>query len=251
MTRYFLIIGILLAGGRSQLTGQEISPIQTDRPDQTETPFTVPRNHFQVENGFSFEKTDNSNKSFTEPSSLFKYGLNDHFEVGFVLELATIKSDRTISGINPVTVRFKDKIADEKGVLPTISFIGYLTIPTIATENFKASYLAPAFRFTMQHTLSEKFSLGYNLGAEWDGESPLPVFIYTVETGYSITGKIGAYVEFYGFASRESLADHRFDCGLSYLLRPNILLDISGGVGITDSAPDYFVAFGFSFRLPN
>ncbi|MEO5905559.1 MAG: hypothetical protein ABIQ11_02450, partial [Saprospiraceae bacterium] len=30
-----------------------ISPIATDRPDQTETPSLVPKGYFQMENGFS------------------------------------------------------------------------------------------------------------------------------------------------------------------------------------------------------
>ena len=109
--------------------GQDITPIQTDRPDQTETPFTVPKNHFQMENGFSFERTYNSTKSFTNPSILFKYGISDYFEVGLITEFTTISSDKTITGLNPVTLRIKEKISDEKGILPTTSFIGYLTIP--------------------------------------------------------------------------------------------------------------------------
>ena len=229
--------------------GQDITPIQTDRPDQTETPFTVPKNHFQMENGFSFERTDNSTKSFTNPSILFKYGISDYFEVGLITEFTTISSDKTITGLNPVTLRIKEKISDEKGILPTTSFIGYLTIPHFATDNFKATYYAPAFKFTMQHTLSEKFSLGYNLGAEWDGESPYPIFIYTITTDYSITNKFSIFSEIYGFAPEKSKADHRIDCGLSYLIRPNVSLDFSGGIGLTDNAPKYFLSTGFSFRL--
>ncbi|HYV91476.1 MAG TPA: transporter [Chitinophagales bacterium] len=249
MAKYILMIGVLIAGSDTKLFGQDITPIQTDRPDQTETPFTVPKNHFQVENGFSVEQTDNITKSFTEPSTLFKYGLNDHFEVGLITEFTTIKSNLTIFGLSPVTVRFKEKITDEKGVLPTTSFIGYLTIPHFATDNLKVTYFAPAFRFTMQHTLSEKISIGYNLGAERDGESAEPAFIYTLTTGYSISDKVGAYAEIYGFVPQSSKADHRFDCGLNYLLRTNILLDISGGTGLTHNAPDYYLALGFSFRL--
>jgi len=140
-------------------------------------------------------------------------------------------------------------LVHEKGILPTTSFIGHLTIPRLASENFQATYFAPAFRFTMQHTLSEKFALAYNLGAEWDGESPEPIFIYTLTTGYSISEKFGAYVEAYGFVPQISMSDHRFDGGLNYLFRPNILFDISGGVGLTENAPDYYAALGFSFRL--
>jgi hypothetical protein len=249
MARYILIIGAFLGGSSSELFGQEISPIQTDRPDQTETPFTVPKNHFQMENGFSFESAGKNTQSFTHPSSLLKYGINDHFDVGLIMEFVTIQSDSKIYGLSPVTIRFKEKITDEKGIIPTTAFIGYLTIPYVASEKLKISYFAPAFRFTMQHTLPGKFSLGYNLGAEWDGETPVPAFIYTLTTGYSISDKIGAFLELYGFVPQELHADHRFTCGLSYLFRPNVLFDISGGVGITDNSPDYYLAFGFSFRL--
>lgn len=249
MTKNILILIVFAGVSNAKLYGQEIAPIQTDRPDQTETPFTVPANHFQMENGFSFEQTDNNTQSFTEPSILFKYGLSEHFELGVITEFATIKSNQSVSGLSPVTFRFKEKIADEQGLLPVTSFIGYLAVPCFATDNFKATYFAPAFRFTIQHTLSDKLSLGYNIGAEWDGETAEPTFIYTLTTGFSITAKVGAYAEVYGFAPQQSKADHRFDCGFNYLLKPNVLIDISGGVGLTENAPDYYVAAGFSFRL--
>ena len=41
---------------------QETEPIQTDRPDQTETPAIVPKEMFQVETGFSFQKNNQFNK---------------------------------------------------------------------------------------------------------------------------------------------------------------------------------------------
>ena len=40
------------------------------------------------------------------------------------------------------------------------------------------------------------------------------------------------------------------DAGIGYLPAGNIQLDLSGGVGITDNAPDYFVAAGICVRLP-
>lgn len=247
--KYITWIIVLVASNKTNLYAQKIDPIQTDRPDQTETPFTVPKNHFQMETGFSFEKTNTSIKSYTNPSVLMKYGLSDHFESGIITEFATLKSGYSIGGLSPVTFRFKEKITDEKGIIPVTSFIGYLSVPHFASKKFKATYYAPAFRFTMQHTLSDKISIGYNLGAEWDGESPEPVFIYTLTTGFALTEKLGAFAEIYGFAPQLSKADHRFDAGFTYLLQNNIAIDISGGVGITENAPDYFTAIGFSFRL--
>ena len=249
MAKYILMLGVLITGNEAKLFAQKITELQADRPDQTETPFTVPKNHFQMENGFLFEHTNNSAQFFTGPSSLLKYGINDHFEVGAITEFTTTSTGKNLYGLNPVTFRFKEKIFDEKGILPTTSFLGYLTVPNFASTALTVKYFAPAFRFTMQHTLSEKISLGYNLGAEWDGESAEPDFIYTLTMGYSVSEKTGVYAEVYGFAAQFSKADHRVDGGINYLLKPNLLLDFSGGIGLTQNAPDYYLAFGISFRL--
>ena len=58
MKKYLLTLSML--AGMMNAQGQEspISQIQIDRPDQTECPFIVPKNHFQVESGFLIEQTD-------------------------------------------------------------------------------------------------------------------------------------------------------------------------------------------------
>jgi hypothetical protein len=250
MKRYIIaLVGIFFA---REIFAQELSPIQTDRPDQTETPYTVPSRHFQMETGFSFEHTNDSITTITHPSILFKYGVNDHFELRLITEIERVRSGESVmAGLLPVTFGLKVNLMQEDGIIPITSFIGHLSAPTLASKCQLATYFAPAFRFTMQHSLSDAFSLGYNLGAEWDGESAEPIFIYTLTTAYSLSESIGAYVELYGFAPQNSRADHRLDGGISFLLQNNMLLDISGGVGLTPNAPKYYGAIGFSFRLPD
>jgi hypothetical protein len=68
------------------------------------------------------------------------------------------------------------KLTEEKGIFPKTSFIAHIGLPNAASTKYKTDYFAPEFRFTMQHTLSEKFSLSYNLGLEWDGFSAEPTF---------------------------------------------------------------------------
>jgi hypothetical protein len=249
--KYAFIFGCLLQLCSVESYSQEIESIQLDRPDQTESVSTVPKNHFQMENGFLFEHFKNDIKSTAYPASLIKYGLTDNFELGVIVELNTIEAGTEKStGINPITLRFKETITEEKGLLPAISFIGYLGVPTLASKDFKTTYYAPAFRFTLQNTLSDKLTLGYNLGAEWDGFSPEPVFIYTLALGYSVSEKIGIYGEIYGYAHQESTSDHRIDGGITYLLKSNIIIDFSRGTGISsNSSLLYYWSLGFSFRL--
>ncbi len=229
---------------------QKLPSIQTDRPDQTECPFIVPTNYFQFENGFSYQKTNDDSNEILAPTVLIKFGINDHFELRLISEyLLNRDFENNISGINPLLIGFKSGLFEEKGVFPTTSFIGHLSIPKLASENNKSQFYAPEFRFTMQHSLSEKQSLSYNLGAEWNGETSEPTFVYTLTTGYSISEKVSGYVELYGFVPQLEKPDHRFDGGICYLLNPNHQLDFSAGFGLSKTSPKYFIGFGYSFRV--
>jgi hypothetical protein len=68
-------------------------------------------------------------------------------------------------------------------------------------------------------------------------------------TGCAITEKLGSYVELFGFAPQKQTANHSFDGGITYLITNDFMLDLSSGVGLTELAPDYYCAFGFSFRM--
>ncbi|HCQ13136.1 transporter, partial [Flavobacterium sp.] len=234
----------------SSIYSQTIEPIQADRPDQTETPAIVPKGMFQVETGFTFQKNDAISKSFSLPTTLWKYGVNENFELRLITEFLSEEiNNEKISGLSPIYVGFKVKLAEEKGIFPKTSFIAHIGLPNTASTRYKTDYFAPEFRFTMQHTLSEKFSLSYNLGSEWDGFSAEPIFLYTLTTGYAITPKIGSYIEVYGFAPQNDKANHNLDGGITYLINNNFMVDLSSSFGITDNAPDHYIAFGFSFRI--
>ncbi len=228
----------------------KLSPIKADRPDQTETPYIVPARMFQIETGFQFEKGRNGDTGFLLPTILAKYGVNKNLELRLVAESAVDNAGgvRT-SGVKQIVVGFKANLAMENGISPQTSFRGHLGLPNFASTPYKTDYFAPAFSFLMEHTLSDKISLSYNLGAEWDGFSSEPTFVYTLATGFSLTEKLGLFTEVYGFAPQKSKADHRADAGLTYLITDNFMLDTSGGFSITNNSPNYFVSAGFSFRI--
>jgi hypothetical protein len=229
---------------------QQKEPIEADRPDQTETPAIVPRGMFQIETGFTYEKSNSSTNSYALPSVLWKYGVNDNFELRLITEYVLERASFSeTSGFSPVLIGCKIKISEEKGILPKTSFIGHVALPNLASTKYKTDFYAPQFRFTMQHSLSEKLSLSYNLGSEWNGFTAEPTFIYTLSTGYSFSETLGGYLEFFGFAPQNNKAEHNFDGGLTYLISNNFMVDLSAGAGITNNAPDYYVSAGCSLRL--
>jgi hypothetical protein len=66
-----------------------------------------------------------------------------------------------------------------------------------------------------------------------------------------ITQKVAVYAEVFGFAPQKSAANQSMDGGFMFLVKPNIQLDVEGGFGLTDNAPDYFVGCGLSLRVPD
>lgn len=253
MSRTYYLTYLLLIAAPVMLKAQETEPpppFSLDRPDQTECPFIVPRGFIQIENGISLEQVDKDTRSYVHPTSLWKYGLNNNAELRLITEFNTFEQDSfSLTGLEPITLGFKVRICEEKGIIPKTSFIGHLTVPAFASRDLQATYYAPAFRFTMQHTLSERFGLAYNLGTSWDGESAEPTFIYTLTSGFEATDKLGLYAELYGFVPQFSDVDHRFDGGITYTFGPGFIMDLSGGGGLTENAPDWYVALGFSFRF--
>ena len=250
MSKSFLTLAIFFGTSNNTLFGQNLPSIQLDRPDQTECPFITPKKYIQIEKGFVKESFSKKQKFFNYPSTLWKYGVNEKLELRLITELVSEKTTgKKITGFAPITIGFKTSLFEEKGFIPKTSLIGHITTSKIGSKEFHTKYTAPSFRFTMQHTLTNKISLAYNLGAEWNGENSEQSYIYTFTTGFGLTDKIGCYTELYGYLPAKNNADHRFDCGLTYLINNDFMADISGGLGISENAPKNYISFGLSYRF--
>lgn len=255
----FLLLVLVLVVIGFVATAQSTSDMTTDRPDQTEAPVLVPQGGFQMETGFFIERTNQKNTAISDigyNTSLLKYGVNENLELRFITEYLGHQTKNregrvsNVKGFSPIAVGVKLKLADEKKFWPQAALIGHINLKT-GSKAFEPSNTAADFRFTFSHTLSDKWSLSYNLGAEWNGETPEATFLYTLAVGYALTNKLGAFIESYSFFPESSKADNRMDGGFTYKVNSNFQLDISGGLGLSSNAPDYFVSTGLSFRILN
>jgi hypothetical protein len=233
--------------------------IVTDRPDQTEAPNLTPKGWFQIEVGMQSE-FDNNKETKTQTQStlynttLWKYGVTKNFELRLITEYANDKfmtedTSIAIQYLAPITIGSKIRICEERGIRPKISLISHLELPYFGHADFRPNYVIPRFRFLMAHTLSERFSFSYNLGGEWEDGASNATMIYSASLGIKLFKKVNMFVESYGSLRENSTADNRLDGGLTYLLNNNIQLDASGGIGLSEISPDYFISCGLSFRL--
>ena len=247
-----LWMGFLLGLLGTLAAEAQVEKIDTDRPDQTESAVTVPRNYFQGEFGFNKENLSGRDYDLVHPTALLKYGLK-RFE--FRLEATYISSyEHRIpdpvwtSGLEPIEIGFKAALWEEKKLRPKTSVIFHLGIPALASKVFRPDHLIPSFRFTMQNSITDNFGLGYNLGAEWDGYTSTPTWLYTFAPGLSLGEKWYTYVEAFGFIRRNESPQHSLDAGIAYYFNDDLKIDLSGGFGISEASPKNYVALGFSFR---
>lgn len=246
------ILILLCISTNVELLHAQPASIDTDRPDQTESPFLVPKKLFQIESGFLFEKNNNI-KNFLQPTTLIRYGLFENFELRLNADFQSIKEENNsqISGWSPVEIGLKTNLCQENKFVPQISLLAHLVLPKIASDKFQTDYLAPEIIFTLKNTLINNLSLGYNLGVVWDGITPAESYVYTLSLALSNSEHISTFIEFFGNTVHNSKSVNNLDAGIIYLLNNNLQLDISGGIQLTDDiAKNYFVGFGISCRFP-
>lgn len=254
-----LSFSILIANLAYSQNERSQEAIITDRPDLTESSRTVPHHSLQFEAGllmFVNEPTSTSefkNTLYQLPAVLARFGLFKNVELRLFNQFVNEKNsnptlkEKSVYGIDNLQIGTKINLLTEKGLRPEIALISHVVFP-LGSEQFKNDKTLINFVFSLSHSLSEKFSLGYNLGWTSDNINANGTGLYTLAVGYSITSKLGFYAEGYGVLKNLETATLGIDGGFTYLLNSNIQLDISAGKGLTEN--NHFFSAGFSWLLP-
>ena len=265
----FLGMGFSVLLISSPIIGAEVPDLVTDRPDQTESSETVSPGYFQMEIGWTHAEEDNGARGTADsfPESLLRMGVVENLEFrigysGYQWEGFNYKDNffEENDGCSDTEVGMKLKLWEEKDWLPQTALLTHLSLPT-GQAPFSSERPDPSYRFAFAHTLTERLSLGYNLGQAWEtSEDDLgdrdtrSVFLYSVALGISLTDRLGTFVEFFGdipTGSSGGKPANSFNGGFTYLLADNVQLDIASGLGLSDSADDWFIGLGISFRFPD
>ncbi|MBN2172722.1 MAG: transporter [Bacteroidales bacterium] len=238
-----------------------IPTIVADRPTQAESPYLVKKCYFQLETGGIYVNRNEPQDEIEQISlgtTMIRYGVFENLEVraSGSFEIVNIKSeteetDSTISGIGPISAGFKVFVVKEKGIRPQMAIVGNITIRYLGHEHFSPTYSYPIGKLVCSHTLSKRFTLGYNGGFGYNGENPDGYFLYAVFLGFKISHLVWSFIEVYGNFDHGNLPNHLADAGLTFRIRNNLQADISGGMGFDKDVDRYFVSAGLSWRIPN
>ena len=91
--KIFLIILLIFTNTLSQenTNKKTLPPISTDRPDNSDSPYTISKNTFQFETGVNYVSENPlglSIKTLTINTGLFRYGFLDNLELSSVNRLS-------------------------------------------------------------------------------------------------------------------------------------------------------------------
>lgn len=262
--KYSLILLLLLLFAKVSLQAQEdentSSSINTDRPGEgTDSPFLLPVGSIQFENGFFLQydeiEAGREIQNFSLPIGLIRYGILPNLELrlgyGYLYQNETSSRDpaQEISGFDAVSIGAKIFITKQKNLLPQMSLITSLTLPSTGKTKFQSDYLAPTIRLLAGHSINDWLGITTNFDLNWDNELTQAIVGYAVSFDYSFSNRWGGFTEFYGYLPEKGENEHLFNAGLIYLINNDFQLDASAGFAFSQNAPDFFVSAGFAFRL--
>ena len=218
----------------------------TDRPDKTESPYTVPPGHFQFETDLVTysRRGDQSATSFNVIN--LKLGLTLDTDLQLILGSYRVSGEGR--GFGDAIARFKINLVGNDSGPASFGLMPYFK----TRQGREVGLIVPLFL---------KLPQGWELGtmiqidrAEMGSGQPLRTdLISSWAVGHDLVAPLSAYAELFSQRVVAAGADSAWigtvDFGLLYLLTPTLQLDAGVNVGVTEAADDLNPFVGISARF--
>lgn len=260
--------------------GPDLSePLITDRPDFTNSPFTVGKGVPQLESGYTFTYNEDAGEttrfhSIGEP--FLRYGIfADFLELRLALSPVLQRTrgpgiSQSTGGTEDLLIGAKFALTPQHGVLPATGLITEATVPT-GSPAFTSDQFLPIITWTYSWDVTDSLGVTGNTIFSRNVETELPdipsgsapadfspvrdaytQWAQSVSVGYGYTDKLSGFYEWYGLfphSAQSAQAQHYIDTGFTYLLTDDVQWDIRAGWGLTDASDDFFTGTGLSIRF--
>lgn len=247
---------------------ERLRALSADRPDQTESPYTVDAGHFQVELDLVSAVFDRDQSAGGDvrttgwgTSLNLKAGLVNNVDIQFVLDPFASKrvEDRmtgtteTASGFGEFQTRLKINLWGNDSGRTAFAIMPFIKWP-LPESSLRNGRTEGGVIFPLAVELPGGWGMGAMSEFDFvsDGNSGYDLeYFNTITFGHDLVGNLGGYVEFASLVAPEGDSDWQgqIGFGLTYGLNENTQLDFGCHFGVTDSAPDFNPFLGLSFRF--
>lgn len=250
---------------------ERLREMSTDRPDQTESPYTVDAGHFQVEADFvALHRHDVGDLGVgshrLEGASFgafnLKAGLVSSVDVQLLFtpwqvqrtEYPALGLQRTERGAGDLETRLKWNLWGNDGGQSALALMPYVKWPT-APDTLGNGEVEGGLIVPMAVELPGGWGLGLQTGVDVFKEGANTRYevgwMNSVTLGHDLVGKLAGYVEFFSVTPLERTGDLEafLDFGFTYGLTPDVQLDAGCNFGLTDTVPEAAPFLGISIRF--
>jgi len=254
-----LAVGAIAFGAPSDSVAAPFARgLSTDRPDQTESPYTVEPGHWQVE----LQAVSFGGDAAEDVSSSQWMGVNVKAGIARRLDLqivttgflrARVAGNGHESGIGDLMARLKWNLVGNDDPGPAVALMPFVTWPTGASA-FTAHEVEGGLLAAAAFPLEAPWGFGAMVQGDWkqdgDGDGTHAEWLLTATLNRPIAGPLGGFVEHVQRfrLTAEGEREAYVDIGATYGLGPDAQLDMGTQWGLTDASEDWRVLVGFSIR---
>ena len=243
--------------------------LSTDRPDQTESAYTVDAGHFQLEMDFlnyTYDRdteggADGRSRTWLVAPVNLKLGLLNCVDVQLMLDshVRTKIEDRVArttekaSGFGDITTRLKVNVWGNDGGKTALALMPFVKWP-LSASSLRNGKTEGGLIVPLAIELAEGWGMGLMTELDFVRNAANRGYdrewVNSVTVSHDLSEKAGGYVEF--FAVTGSAPGFKWqgqvDVGITYALKANVQLDAGCNFGVTKSAPDYQPFVGIAYR---
>lgn len=245
---------------------EALREFSTDRPDQTESPFTVDAGHVQFEMDFATFTQDRAGGVRTRTWNVAPFnvrvGLLNDLELSLIFdsylhgrtEDRAARTAATQSGVGDFTARLKLNLWGNDGGHTAFALLPYIKFPTnsghLGNRAVEGGLLLP-----LSIELPAGFGASVETGASFvqndDARAYHAEIVNSISIDHAIVGKLSGYVEFYSSVStqRHQPWVGTVDVGLEFGVTENVQLDCGCNIGVSKGADDLNPFVGLSIRF--
>lgn len=230
--------------------------LSADRPDVTESPYTVDAGAVQIELSFFDYAKSGGTDTWTLAPSNIKVGLLDDVDIHFVLDpyVSSRGDGEDADGFGDTQVRLKINLWGNHGGPTALAIMPFIQIPT-ASDGLGHNHVEGGVILPFATDLAEGVGLGLMLEADFVYDDAKDNYetqlVATAALGFDLTDSIGAYTEIIGStgADGDSPDIAILGLGATYLVTANLQLDAGINIGLSDDADDIGVFSGMTVRF--
>lgn len=230
---------------------EELPVLSADRPGHTWGAEVLSLHKVSWENGPTFESSPDGARTITLSSTIVRYGIFNNMELRVGTDFLLSKEGQAKEftfGIAPLTIGTKLKVYESTNWLPSIGLLAEFKSPHIGSKDLLPSHIAPSMYALFEHSITDWFSLCYNVGLEWDGETATPQTYLALALGFNITDNIGTYIETYNYLHPEG-NQYMTEFGLTWMVSRRLQLDLECDLDFQQLGKYYAVGCGVAWMI--